>query len=92
MKRLSVVLALAALGAAGGALAQTYSQQSPPSSAAPPASTSQQEETTPGKADKQALMKDCLSKVTAANPNASQKDIKDYCDKQVEKYTTSPPK
>ena len=90
MKRLSAVLVLATLGAAGGALAQTYSQQSPQSSAAPPASTSEQ--TAPSKADKEALMKDCLTKVTAANPNASQKDIKDYCDKQVEKYTTSPPK
>jgi len=86
MKRLSVILALAALGAAGGALAQ----QTPPSSAAPPASTSQQEQTTPGKVDKQALMKDCLTKITAANPNASQQDVKAYCDKQVERYSTPP--
>jgi len=77
------------LGAATGALAQTYSQ-TPQSSAAPPASTSEQEQATPSKADKQALMKDCLSKVTAANPNAPQKDIKAYCDKQVEKYSNPP--
>ena len=89
MKRLSAVLALAALGATAGALAQTYSQPAQ-SSAAPPTSTSQQEHTTPSTTDKQALMKDCLTKVTAANPNASQKDIKSYCDKQVEKYSTPP--
>ena len=87
MKRLSAVLALAALGAAAGALAQ---QPYPQSSTTPPASSSQQEQTTPSKADKQALMKDCLTKVTAANPNASQKDIKEYCDKQVEKSSTPP--
>jgi len=86
MKRLSAVLALAALGAAAGALAQTYSQ-TPQSSAAPPASTSQQQQTTPSKADKEALMKDCLTKVTAANPNASKEQIKAYCDTQVEKYS-----
>ena len=86
MKRLSVILALAALGAAAGALAQ----QTPPSSAAPPASTSQQEHTTPSKADKEALMKDCLTKATAANPNVSQKDIKAHCDKRVEQYSTPP--
>jgi hypothetical protein len=84
MKRLSAVLALAALGAAAGALAQ---QPYPQSSTAPPASSSQQEQTTPSQADKQALMKDCLTKVGAANPNASQQDIKAYCDKQVEKYS-----
>jgi hypothetical protein len=89
MKRLAAVLTLAALGAAAGAQAQTYSQ-TPQSSAAPPASTSQREQTTPSKADKQALMKDCLAKVTAANPNTSQQDIKAYCDKEVEKRATSP--
>jgi len=57
MKRLSAVLALAALGAAAGALAQTYSQ-TPQSSTAPPASTSQQQ-TTPSKVDKETLMKNC---------------------------------
>ena len=88
MKRSSAVLALVALGAAAGALAQQT--QTPQSSTAPPASTSQQEQTTLSKADKQALMKDCLTKVTAANPNASEKDIKAYCDKQVEKYSASP--
>jgi hypothetical protein len=28
-------------------------------------------------------MKDCLTKVTAANPGASEKAVKAYCDKQV---------
>jgi len=35
-------------------------------------------------------MKDCLTKITAANPNASQQDVKAYCDKQVERYSTPP--
>jgi len=85
MKRLSAVLALAALGAAAGALAQQT--QAPQSSTAPPARTSEQDQTAPSKADKQALMKDCLTKVTAANPNASKEQIKAYCDTQVEKYS-----
>jgi hypothetical protein len=34
-------------------------------------------------ADKQTQMKDCMTKVQAANPNAAAKDIKDYCDKKV---------
>jgi len=89
MKPLSAVLALAALGAAAGALAQTYSQ-TPQSSAAPPASTSQQQQATPSKADKEALMKDCLTKVTAANPSVSKEQIKAYCDTQVEKYSAAP--
>lgn len=83
MKRLSAVFALAALGAATGALAQqTYQQQSPQQ---PPASSSQ---TTPSKADTQALMKDCLTKVQAANPNASKDDVKAYCDKKVKEYSS----
>lgn len=83
MKRLSVVFALAALGAATGALAQqSYQQQSPQQS---PPSSSQQ---TPSKADTQALMKDCLTKVQAANPNASKEDVKAYCDKKVKEYSS----
>ena len=84
MKRLSAVFALTALGAATGALAQqTYQQPSPQQ---PPASSSQQ--TTPSKADTQALMKDCLTKVQAANPNASKEDVKTYCDKKVKEYSS----
>jgi len=87
MKRLSAVLALTALGAATGALAQqTYQQPSPQQ---PPASSSQA--TTPGKADTQALMKDCLTKVQAANPNASKEDVKAYCDKKVKEYSSQSP-
>lgn len=83
MKRLSAVFALAALGAATGALAQQTYQQQPPQQ--PPASSSQ---TTPSKADTQALMKDCLTKVQAANPNASKDDVKAYCDKKVKEYSS----
>jgi len=80
MKRLSAVLALTALGAATGALAQqTYQQQSPQ----PPAASSSQQT----RADTQALMKDCLTKIQAANPNASKEDVKAYCDKKVKEYS-----
>ena len=88
MKRLSTVFALAALGVATAALAQQpYSQ---PQQHTPP-STSQQEQTSPTKADKQALVKDCLTRMQAANPSASKKDFQAYCDQKVEERS-SPPK
>lgn len=83
MKRLSVVFALAALGTATGALAQQSYQQTPQQS---PPSSSQQAPSS--KADTQALMKDCLTKVQAANPNASKEDVKAYCDKKVKEYSS----
>ena len=78
MKR--AVLTLAALGAVTVALAQQTPQQQPS------ASTSQQ--TAPSQADKQTLMKDCLAKIQAANPQASKEDVKTYCDKKVQEYTS----
>ena len=96
MKRLSAVFALTALAAASVALAQQATPQTP---AAPPASTSSQEQSPttppadpsaqPNSQDKQALMKDCLTQVQAANPTAPKDDVKAYCDKQV-KSSTSP--
>jgi hypothetical protein len=83
MKRLSAVFALTALGAASVGLAQQPYPQTPQQ---PPASTSQQ--TAPSQADKQALMKDCLAKIQAANPQASKEDVKAYCDKKVQEYSS----
>ena len=92
MKRVSVALALTALAAATVAVAQTTpqtsadqpaqttSQQQYPNSTTPPAD---QGAGTSSSADKQALIKDCLKQVQAANPNAAAKDVKEYCDKQV---------
>jgi hypothetical protein len=95
MKRVSAAFALTAVAAATIALAQT-------APAEPPASTEQQQ-TNPttqpsdpgarsdsGRADPQALMKDCIKQVQAANPNVPQKDIKEYCDKQVKSQSSSP--
>jgi len=83
MKRLSSLFALTALGAAAVALAQQpYSQ---PQQQQPPASSQQ---TTPSKADTQALMKDCLTKVQAANPQASKEDVRAYCDQKVKEYSS----
>jgi len=42
-----------------------------------------------GHADKQALMKDCLTQVKAANPGVADKDIKAFCDREVNQ--SSPP-
>jgi hypothetical protein len=87
MKRLSAVFALTALGAATVGLAQQpYShppQQTPPS-------TSQKEQTSPSKAEQQALIKDCLTKMQAASPNASKEDFKAYCDQKVKERSSAP--
>ena len=83
MKRLSAVFALAALGAASVGLAQQPYPQTPQQ---PAASSSQQ--TAPSQAGKQALMKDCLAKIQAANPQASKEDVKAYCDKKVQEYSS----
>jgi hypothetical protein len=82
MKRPSAVVAFAALVAATAALAQQPYPQTPQE---PPASSSQQ--TSPSQADQQALalMKECLAKIQAANPNASKEDVKAYCEEQVKK-------
>jgi hypothetical protein len=83
MKRLSAVFALTALGAASVGLAQQPYPQTPQQ---PPARSSQQ--TAPSQAEKQALMKDCLAKIQAANPQASKEDVKTYCDKKMQEYTS----
>jgi hypothetical protein len=33
-------------------------------------------------------MKDCLAKIQAANPQASKEDVKTYCDKKMQEYTS----
>ena len=98
MKRFSAVFALTALAAATVALAQ----QAPPPAQPPASATSQQQSpnaTTPPSdpsasangesrtAEKRALMKDCLAQVGAANPGVPEKDIKNFCDKEVNQST-----
>jgi hypothetical protein len=88
VKRLAAVFASSALAAATVGLAQQATQQT---QTQPPASTSQAtspSDPSTGKADKQALMKDCMAKVAAANPGASEKAVKAYCDKQVQGSST----
>ena len=86
MKRPSAVFALTALAAATVALAQQ--QATPQPQAQPPAST--QSQTAPDKnastsseRGKQELMKSCFTQVQAANPGVPEKDIKDFCTKEV---------
>jgi hypothetical protein len=89
VKRLA--LALAALAAATVAIAQVNPTE-------PPASTTQQQHsTTPpsdpnagmssesSKASQQALMKDCMTQVQAANPGVPGKDIKKFCENEISK-------
>jgi hypothetical protein len=84
-------LALLALAAAGVAMAQTTP---PPTTAEPPATAAPDEQSqspppdssaSPNSADAQALMKDCMTQVQAANPNVSEKDIKAFCENEIAK-------
>ena len=86
MKRLFPVFALTAIAAATVATAQQT-----PSSAQPPASTSQSQTTPPSdtsRADKEALMRNCITQTQADHPGATAKDVKDYCKKRVESDTS----
>ena len=100
MKRFSAVLALTALAATGLAVAQqapppaepptTTSQEQAPDATAPPSDSTAGATTQSSSADKQQMMKDCMTQVTTANPGVPQKDIQDFCDKEVNK--TAPPR
>lgn len=101
MKRLAAAFALSALAAATVGLAQQATQQAPtqPSATAGQAPPSDSSSTTQapstsdpsaGTADKQSLMKDCMTQVQAANPNVPLKEIQIYCDDQVKKLTSKP--
>ena len=80
MKRLG--FALTALCAATLGLAQQ-----PPSQPSQPPPASQQ--AAPSQTDKEALMKDCLEKIQAANPQASKEDVQAYCNKKMQEYSKS---
>jgi cytoskeletal protein RodZ len=73
---------------------QMQSQPSDQSSSADQSSSTQStdQSTTQGggTADKETLMKTCMSQVQASNPNVSQKDIKDFCDREVNRSASSP--
>ncbi len=99
MRAVTTAFVLAALAAATVALAQ----QSPQTTAEPPTSTAPQEQQpssppssdpsagagTQGRsADKQALMKTCITQVQASNPQVSADDIKKFCAKEV--YQSAP--
>lgn len=68
------------------------SDQSSSSSTDQSASTQSTDQSTTqsGTADKETLMKTCMSQVQASNPNVSQKDIKDFCDREVNRSASSP--
>ena len=105
MKRLTAGFALTTLAAAAIALAQTpqtpdtsappadtqsQTQSQQPSDQSPGSQSADQSATQSGTADKDALMKSCMSQVQASNPNVSQKDIKDFCDREVNRSSSAP--
>jgi hypothetical protein len=79
--------ALAALAATTIGLAQQTAPpaepRTPQEQTAPPAESSSRM----SEADKQTMLKDCIKQVQAANPSVPEKDVKDYCDKQVKSYS-----
>ena len=85
--------ALFALGTLAAATL-AFAQQQPRPEPEPPTSTAPQEQTAPSRdesprmseTDKQTLMTDCIRQVQAANPSVPEKDVKAYCDKQVQSY------
>jgi len=86
VKRLSAAFALTALAAASVALAQQPTTPQP--QAQPPASAQSQtppdrDASTSGVRGKQELMKSCFTQVQAAHPGVPEKDIKDFCTKEV---------
>jgi hypothetical protein len=94
MRRFSAVLALTALAAASVAVAQqappppqAEPPASSPSTTAPPSDPSATTDSASSTASKQALMKDCMTQVRAANPGVPDKDIKNFCDKEVNQPT-----
>ena len=83
MKPVTATLAVIALAVATVGLAQT--------TPSPPEPANQPSESSSGKADRQALMRDCMTQAQAANPSASKQDVKDQCIKQVNQQSSSQP-
>ena len=89
----AALFGLGALAAASFALAQqatpapeSQASPAPQEQAPPPADSSARM----SEGDKEALMKDCVKQVQAANPNVPAKDVQDYCDKQVKSSSAQP--
>jgi hypothetical protein len=78
VKPASAIFVLVAMAAATAAIAQTAPETQPQ-----PEPATQPSEPRTGKADKQALIKDCMTQAQASNPSASKKDIRRQCAKQV---------
>ena len=84
MKRLFAVLVFSGLVT----VALGQEQATPKPQGQPPASTQTQtppdrNATSSSESGKEALMQSCFTQVRAANPGAPEKDIKDFCTKEV---------
>ena len=90
MRRLSALFALTVL-ATTIALAQQATPQSPPASTNPQGQSPSTQPSDPSagtsnessNADKQAMMKACMTQIQAANPSVLAKDVKNFCDKEI---------
>jgi hypothetical protein len=105
MKRFPAAFALTALAAATVALAQQAPPPAePPASAAPqeqspnatpvpsdPNAAADPNASTNSEDRRQALMKDCVTQVAAANPGVPAKDINNFCDKEVNQLSQPQP-
>jgi len=86
-------LALAVLTASTIALAQ---QTTPPSPAQPQTSTTPQAQkalpvgssSRMSETDKQTLTRDCTRQVQASHPSVPEKDIRGYCEQEVNSYSS----
>ena len=90
---MKTALALAVLTASTIALAQQITPPSPPQ---PRTSTTPQEQTAPpagsssrmSETDKQTLTRDCTRQVQASHPSVPAKDIRGFCEQEVNSYSS----
>jgi len=90
---MKTALALAVLTASTIALAQ---QTTPPSPAQPQTSTTPQAQkalpvgssSRMSETDKQTLTRDCTRQVQASHPSVPEKDIRGYCEQEVNSYSS----
>ena len=87
MKRASMALALTALVAATIAGAQTTPDTRADQLRQDPRQTTGRSSES-STADKQALMHVCVTQVQVSNPRAPEKNIKDFCEAQVNKLSS----
>jgi hypothetical protein len=87
----AATVAIAQVNPAEPPASNTQRQQSPKSTT-PPSEQNPGMSSESGKASQQALMKDCMTQVQAANPGVLEQDIKKFCEKEIGEIGKSSPK